>query len=86
MCFSSFLSSSSRHLSSYLISYDRITSNDPLWGSAKIVAALGGTGMAAKPSDLSGALKFLFHRLNLTDRLVPNTGWLAKNKKVSLFY
>ena len=67
------------------ISYERIISDDPLWGSAKIVAALGGKGMQAKPSDLSHALKFLFDRLNLTDRLVPTTGWIVKNKRTPRF-
>jgi len=67
------------------IVYERITSNDPLWGSAKIVVALGGTGMDATTSHLSKAVRFIFKRLQLTDRLVANTGWLAKAKRTPRF-
>ena len=71
--------------------YDRITTADAvqdpggLWRNAKLIVSLGTDAKSSTVDNLKPGVRFVFDRLNLTSRLVANTGWLKIAKSTPRF-
>eukprot|EP00038_Savillea_parva_P017349 m.19967 g.19967 ORF g.19967 m.19967 type:complete len:612 (+) comp3738_c0_seq1:432-2267(+) len=66
---------------------DRLKSDDPLWGTAKIMAAMtpvqeknaDGSWKKPKPEDMRKGALWVWQKTGLVDRLIPATGWAYKS-------
>lgn len=64
--------------------YDALISDDPLWGNAKIVV---NTNLEGDYGGITfdAPVEWLYEKLNLTQRLIPNNGWLVKANHTTRF-
>mmetsp|Transcript_6180 Transcript_6180/g.15875 ORF Transcript_6180/g.15875 Transcript_6180/m.15875 type:complete len:617 (+) Transcript_6180:122-1972(+) len=65
---------------------DRLKSDDPLWGTAKILAAVtpiqeknpDGSWRAPKAREMKEGAYWVWQKAGLADRIIPGTGWAAR--------
>jgi hypothetical protein len=65
---------------------DRLLSDDPLWGTAKVMAAItpvqdknaDGTWRKPHPSEMKAGAWWVWQRTGLAERILPATGWAYK--------
>ena len=65
---------------------DRLKSDDPLWGTAKLMAAItpvqdkkvDGTWRVPQPEEMKSGAFWVWKRLGLDTRIIPATGWAYK--------
>ena len=65
--------------------YERLITGDSRWRNAKIVAAFGTDGDRSTFADMTPTVQWIWHRLGLIDRLIPNNGWLIKANRTFCF-